>query len=63
MPILTKKLAMNQDQDPFKGQPIIINEGTLKKNMNPPPTTERPPAPKAQVAPLPQPSTVQKTGG
>jgi hypothetical protein len=42
---------MTQGQDPFKGQRIIINEGTLKKNMNPPPTNERPPAPKAQVAP------------
>jgi hypothetical protein len=35
-----------------KGQRIIINEGTLKKNLNPPPTSHRPPAPKAQIAPL-----------
>jgi hypothetical protein len=30
---------------------VEINEGSVKKNTNPPPTTERPPAPKSQVAP------------
>ena len=29
----------------------VINEGTLKKNLNPPPTSPRPAPPKAQVAP------------
>lgn len=28
----------------------IIKEGTIKKNTNPPPATERPTAPKSQVA-------------
>jgi hypothetical protein len=28
-----------------------INEGTVKKNLNPPPVGARPPPPKAQVAP------------
>jgi hypothetical protein len=27
---------------------VIINEGTLKKSINPPPTTQRPPAPRSQ---------------
>ena len=42
---------MTEVYDPFKGQTIIIREGMVKTNMNPPPTTERPPAPKSQVAP------------
>ncbi len=43
---------MAEVYDPFKGQTIIIREGMVKKNMNPPqPTTERPPAPNSQVAP------------
>jgi hypothetical protein len=32
---------------------VIINEGTFKKNLNPPPVGARPPPPKAQVAPPP----------
>jgi hypothetical protein len=36
-----------QEQKP----PVQINEGSVKKNTNPPPTTERPAAPKSQVAP------------
>jgi hypothetical protein len=28
---------------------IIINEGTLKKSLNAPPETPRPPAPKSQT--------------
>jgi hypothetical protein len=38
---------------PVKDQRVIINEGTLKKNLNDPPTSARPAAPKAQVAPPP----------
>jgi hypothetical protein len=30
---------------------VVINEGNLKKNLNGPPTTPRPPPPKAQIAP------------
>jgi hypothetical protein len=30
---------------------VVINEGTVKKNLNPPPVGIRPPPPKAQVAP------------
>lgn len=41
--------------DPSQNQRVVINEGTLKKNVNPPPTSERPPAPKAQNAPAPPP--------
>jgi hypothetical protein len=29
---------------------VVIKEGTLKKNLNDPPTTPRPPPPRAQVA-------------
>ena len=29
----------------------VIREGSVKKNLNPPPTSHRPPAPKSQVAP------------
>jgi len=36
-----------QEQQPH----VEIREGNVKKNTNPPPTTERPPAPKSQVAP------------
>jgi len=43
------------NQGPFKER-VIINEGMLKKNMNPPPPSgERPPPPKAQVATPPPP--------
>jgi len=34
---------------------VILNEGTLKKSLNPPPTGERPAPPKAQTAPPPPP--------
>lgn len=30
---------------------VVVTEGTLKKNLNDPPTSPRPPAPRAQVAP------------
>jgi hypothetical protein len=40
--------------NPPKDQRVVINEGTLKKNLNPPPASERPPPPKAQTAPPPQ---------
>ena len=30
---------------------VVINEGAIKKNINPPPVGPRPPPPKAQVAP------------
>jgi hypothetical protein len=33
-----------------KNERIVINEGVLKKNLNPPPTSDRPPPPKAQSA-------------
>ena len=36
---------------PRQDQRAVINEGTLKKNLNPPPTSPRPAPPKAQVAP------------
>ena len=39
-----------------KERRVLINEGTLKRNINPPPTTPRPAAPKAQVAPQSPPS-------
>ncbi len=43
-------------------QRVVINEGTLKRNVNPPPTTPRPAAPKAQVAtPPPTTPTTQTT--
>jgi hypothetical protein len=32
----------------------VIREGSVKKNLNPPPTSPRPPAPKSQVAPKPK---------
>jgi hypothetical protein len=35
---------------PHQNQRVVINEGTLKKNLNPPPTGPRPAPPKAQVA-------------
>jgi hypothetical protein len=38
-------------------QNVICQDGALKKNMNPPSTTGRPPAPKAQVAPPPKAQT------
>lgn len=34
---------------------VVINEGTLKKSLNPAPVTPRPPPPKAQVATPPPP--------
>ena len=36
-----------QEQKPH----VEVREGNVKKNANPPPTTERPPPPKSQVAP------------
>lgn len=39
---------------------VLINEGTVKKNLNPPPVGIRPPPPKAQVAPSP--TTPKKPG-
>jgi len=45
---------------------ILINEGTLKKNLNPPPTTSRPNAPQSQVAPAkspPPPPPSKRQGG
>jgi len=33
-------------------EPTIVEEGAIKKNINPPPTTERPPAPNAQTLPV-----------
>jgi len=33
---------------------VLINEGTVKKNLNPPPVGIRPPPPKAQVAVKPK---------
>ncbi|WP_158068736.1 hypothetical protein [Chlorobium sp. KB01] len=55
------------NQDSFKER-VVINEGALKKNMNPPPPSgERPPPPKAQVAPslqnLQAKSAEKKTAG
>jgi hypothetical protein len=47
--------------DNLHNQRIIINEGTLKKNFNSPPQTERPPPPKAQTAPAPPPPKKQET--
>ena len=38
---------------PRLDQRVVINEGTLKKNVNPPPNTPRPAPPKAQVARTP----------
>jgi hypothetical protein len=38
-------------EDPRKAQFVSIKEGSIKKNLNPPPTTDRPPPPKAQVSP------------
>ncbi len=40
-------------QDRNDNHRVVINEGRLKKNLNPPPIGARPPPPKAQVAPLP----------
>lgn len=42
--------------DPPKEHRVLINEGTLKKTLNPPPSGPRPPAPKSQIAPTPPPS-------
>ena len=39
------------DSDVQKSRRVVIHEGTLKKNVNPPPKSERPPPPKAQIAP------------
>jgi hypothetical protein len=38
---------------PNQNQRVVINEGTVKRNLNPPPTSPRPSAPKAQVATTP----------
>ena len=38
-------------EDPRKDHRVLIAEGTVKKNLNPPPTSARPAPPKAQVAP------------
>jgi hypothetical protein len=38
---------------PQQDRRVVINEGTIKKNLNPPPNTPRPAPPKAQVAPPP----------
>lgn len=40
--------------NPPEGPRVVINEGALKKNINPPPSSPRPPAPAAQVVPRPQ---------
>jgi hypothetical protein len=40
-------------EEPRRQQRVVINEGTLKKNLNPPPASARPPAPQSQVAPRP----------
>jgi hypothetical protein len=46
--------------DSLKNQRVVINEGTLKKNLNPPPTSVRPPPPRAQVAPTSPPQPKEK---
>jgi len=54
---------MTQVYDPFKGQPVTIKIGTVTRNMNPPRViTERPPAPKSQVAPPSKPQEQSKQG-
>ena len=41
--------------EPLTKEPrAVIREGTLKSNLKEPPTTPRPPPPKAQVAPRPE---------
>ncbi len=42
--------------DSPKNPRVVINEGTLKKNLNPPPKSERPPPPKPQTAPASPPN-------
>lgn len=42
---------MTNEQSPSR---IIIKEGALKKNVNPPPVGNRPPPPRSQRAPTPQ---------
>ena len=49
----------NPPQDPRTT--VRINEGTLKKNINPPPTSPRPPAPQSQVAPRTPPQSPPTT--
>ena len=60
--MLRKIISDNtMSKDNHKNDFVPINEGTLKKNLNPPPQSERPPAPKAQVvAPIPQPTMSPK---
>jgi hypothetical protein len=44
---------MTKDPHPPR---VVINEGALKKNVNPPPSGSRPPPPRSQRAPAtPQP--------
>jgi hypothetical protein len=47
---ITEEIATpkKSKRKPLRG---AIREGTLKKNLNDPPNSPRPPAPKAQVAP------------
>jgi hypothetical protein len=51
---------MTNEPSRDQNQRVLINEGTLKKNMNPPPASARPPAPRAQVAPPPSPPDTRK---
>lgn len=38
-------------------QRVIIEEGALKKSLNPPPTSQRPPPPRPQTPPAPSAAT------
>jgi hypothetical protein len=49
--------------EPGTDRRVHINEGTLKKNLNPPPTTNRPPAPQSQAPKSPPPSPPPKRQG
>jgi hypothetical protein len=52
---------MTEVYDPFKGQPVTIEIGTVTRNMNPPRViTKRPPPPNSQVAPPFKPQEQQK---
>jgi hypothetical protein len=42
------------------GKRVIINEGTIKKSLNPPPKSERPPPPSSQTVPT---ARAPKEGG
>jgi hypothetical protein len=46
-----------------QNQRVVINEGTLKRNLNPPPSSPRPSAPKAQVATPPPATPTTQTPG